>query len=74
MNRRLAVRGPAACHVDGGFAVRPVLRAPGGLAVDRRDVPFGGFPAPVCPFNEDVLEIPRAHKGKDAPKGVARWI
>ena len=28
--------------------------APDGLAVYRRDPPLGGFPEPLCPFDENV--------------------
>ena len=34
------------------FARSPVGGAADGLAVNRRDLPFGGFPNPLCPFDE----------------------
>ena len=48
---------PRARHVDGRFAVRLVSGATDGLAVNCRDLPFGGFPDPLCPFDEEVLEV-----------------
>ena len=39
-------------HMDGVFALRLVGGAPDCLAVYRRDLPFGGFPDPFCPFAE----------------------
>ena len=71
LSERGAVGGrPRARHVDGGFAVRLVGGAPDCLAVNRRDLHFGGFPDPFCPFDEYVLEVPRVDEGKDAPEGV----
>ena len=68
LSERDAVGGrPRAYHVDGGFAVRLVGGAPDGLAVNRRDLPFGGFPNRLCPFDEQVLEVSRVDEGKDAP-------
>ena len=61
---------PRAYHMDGGFALRLVGGAPDGFAVNRHDLPFGGFPNPLCPFDEEVLEVSGVDDGKDAPEGV----